>query len=234
MSGVSPQLKELVLAYKSARRPSEAETARVLEGLRARLGDGAITGAESTQLAAKSTGLLTGKGLVVGLASFAVVGGIWFFASPNPRAASSVPNTPASAATTESAAVAVSQPEAMPPSAPTPPAPETSGVAADVPSPTPRSAPSHHVRDRLAEEVALLSRAQAAIRNGKPTVALDVLNEHERKFGNGLLSEERIAARVRALCALGRTSEADAQLARLSPKSLHGQSPQACGSRKSN
>jgi hypothetical protein len=86
----------------------------------------------------------------------------------------------------------------------------------------------------LAEEVALLSRAQAAIRNGKPTVALDVLNEHERKFGNGLLSEERIAARVRALCALGRTSEADAQLARLSPKSLHGQSPQACGSRKSN
>ena len=60
-----------------------------------------------------------------------------------------------------------------------------------------------------------------------------LLNEHERRFGNGLLAEERIAARIQALCALGRTTEADAQLARLSPKSLHGEpARQACSSRK--
>jgi hypothetical protein len=87
----------------------------------------------------------------------------------------------------------------------------------------------------LAEEVAIIARAETALRSARPALALEVLNEHERKFGNGLLAEERIAARAQALCALGRTAEADAQLTQLSPNSLHGQpSQKACGPRKSN
>ena len=96
-----------------------------------------------------------------------------------------------------------------------------------------RAVASHHGRDNLSEEVAILSRAETELHAGRPAVALRLLDEHERKFGNGLLAEERIAARVQALCALGRTTEADAQLARLSPKSLHGeQARQACSSSK--
>jgi hypothetical protein len=80
-----------------------------------------------------------------------------------------------------------------------------------------------------------MSRAEVAINSGRPAAALEVLSEHERKFGNGLLKEERIAARVQALCALGRNAEAEAQLAQLSSKSLHEtESRQACGWRKSN
>jgi hypothetical protein len=74
----------------------------------------------------------------------------------------------------------------------------------------------------LSEEVAIISRAETALRGGKPAAAIEILNEHERKFSNGLLAEERIAAQAQALRALGRTAEADAQLTKLSPNSLHG------------
>ena len=84
-------------------------------------------------------------------------------------------------------------------------------------------------RDRLSEEVSLLSRAETALHSGKLEAALTLLDEHERKFTSGLLAEERIAARVQALCALGRKAEADAQLVRLSSQSLHAsRAPQAC------
>jgi len=96
-----------------------------------------------------------------------------------------------------------------------------------------RVAAFHHSRDALAQEVALLSRAAAALHDGNPTQALVALNEHEQKFPRGWLAEDRTAARIRALCALGRSTEADAVAARLSPTSLHGQPVQgACGTRK--
>jgi hypothetical protein len=50
-----------------------------------------------------------------------------------------------------------------------------------------------------------------------------------------LLAEERTAAKIQALCMLGRVSDADKQLGRLSPQSLHGEtSRQACSAAKSN
>ena len=68
-------------------------------------------------------------------------------------------------------------------------------------------------RDGLAEEVALLSRAETELRAGRPAKALLVLAEHQRKFPRGALAEERTAARIQALCALGLRDEANAQLA---------------------
>lgn len=93
-----------------------------------------------------------------------------------------------------------------------------------------------HTGDRLAEEVALISRAQNEISAGRSGNALKLLDEHQRKFPKGLLSEERVAARVQALCALGRTTEASAQLNRLSPNSLHhrGQSDSPCATKADN
>jgi hypothetical protein len=79
--------------------------------------------------------------------------------------------------------------------------------------------------------VAILSQAERALSAGQYQVALRSLDEHRRKFPNGALAQERIAARVQALCGLGRTSDAQAELARLarlSPKSPHGVRPNVC------
>ncbi len=235
MSDLSPELMELVLAGKSAARPSEADSARVMAALRARLGDAAVLGAETGRAAAgSSSGFAFGKVAAIGIAGLAVAGGFWFFTARTPRVVSSEPQAIPSVAATIAAETAV-VPAAMASSAPVSPQLDEAALSGSnkVEHSDARAVASHHGRDSLSEEVAILSRAETELHAGKPEAALRLLNEHERRFGNGLLAEERIAARVQALCALGRTSEADAQLARLSPKSLHGeQARQACSPQK--
>ena len=124
------------------------------------------------------------------------------------------------------AAVTLPEPTA-PPAPPAPPAPVVDMPVEAVPSAsvsTARRAP-----DRLAEEVAILSRAETELHAGRHQSALRVLEEYERKFSNGKLSQERAAARILALCGLGRTGEANAALARLSRGSLlEGTAREAC------
>jgi hypothetical protein len=235
---LSPELREFVQVSRSVLRPTEADSARILESLRAHLGDAAIVGVQTAQAAvtSASTSFLFGKGSLMSLVGLAMLGGIWFFAAHNPRSAMRDANVVASVATPASATMALA-PNLPSSNTPMSTEPVASGAVANLSADADKSRPaaSHHVHDRLAEEVAIIARAEAALRGGRPAVALEVLNEHERKFGNGLLSEERIAARAQALCALGRGAEADAQLTQLSPNSLHGQpSRKACGARKSN
>jgi hypothetical protein len=76
----------------------------------------------------------------------------------------------------------------------------------------------------LALEVAILSRASSDLYGGRPANALKALEEHQRRFPAGALAEERTAARIRALCALGRVNEAQTDLTMLSrstPDSPH-------------
>ena len=63
-------------------------------------------------------------------------------------------------------------------------------------------------RDALAEETQLLRDANAATRTGDAGRALSLLDEHARRFPRGVLSEERDAERVLALCGAGRVGEA--------------------------
>jgi hypothetical protein len=84
-------------------------------------------------------------------------------------------------------------------------------------------------RDSLSEEAAILSRAQSELHAGRATSALQVVAEHERKFKRGILAQERVAVKIQALCALGRSSEANALMGGLSAQSLTGDSArQAC------
>ncbi len=227
MSNLSPQLQELLLATKAANQPTDADASRIFEALRTRLGDAAVLGSTADLPAAKGSGVAFGKLAAAGLAGLALLGGLWFVTARNHKSTEVHPTTAVSVAEPSTIAMAPS------PVAPAPleaakentVLPAASGERAEA-----KAASSHHTRDSLSEEVSILSRAETALHSGKPEVALRLLGEHERKFGNGQLREERIAARVQALCALGRTSEADTQMARLSPKSLHGKS-QACGSR---
>ncbi len=239
MSELSRELQDLVLACKAANLPTEGDSARVLAGLRACLGDAAVLGAKASQAAAStSSGLLVGKVSAVSLAGLALIGGIWFFTARNHQDASEGTNGASSvvAATSVEMISEPSSPVATPPAAVTAEAntatPNNDGANNVEPRPV---ASQRRSRDKLAEEVALLSRAETALHSGRPAAALEVLNEHERQFGNGILAEERTAARIQALCALGRKAEADAQLARLSPKSLHGGEPgKACGAGRNN
>jgi hypothetical protein len=64
--------------------------------------------------------------------------------------------------------------------------------------------------EQLAEEIELLASANASIRSGEGSRALQLLREFDRRFANAVLKEERAAAGVLALCAAGRQAEAKA------------------------
>jgi len=66
----------------------------------------------------------------------------------------------------------------------------------------------------LAAETRLLAQAQSQLSDGAAARALALLDQHRATFPRGELVPEREAARVLALCALGRTAEAKAAQAR--------------------
>jgi hypothetical protein len=61
-------------------------------------------------------------------------------------------------------------------------------------------------------ETRLLRDAEVSMRSGDASRALLLLDEHAARFPNGVLGEERAAERVLALCALGRTQDARADM----------------------
>lgn len=65
----------------------------------------------------------------------------------------------------------------------------------------------------LAAEAALLQRAQTAQAAGQPAAALLLLEQHAREYPAGVLTPERAALRVVALCAAGREAEGRAEAA---------------------
>jgi hypothetical protein len=241
VSKLGREAQALVDAGRDAQRPTADDRERVLRGLRSRIGDGKTLregGAPPPATGAAKIGtpmlsLLIGGFSVLGLIAFqalrsspAEVGA----SAPLPPVAAPLPPTEAPLPPIE---------EPLPPVAVPPPAvveapsiPEAPS-AAPASTPAPRHASSARRRaDRLADEITLLSRAQTNLHARRFGSALRLLDEHQRKFPNGALTQERLATRVQALCALGRTSEAEvdlARLARLSPPSpLESRAREAC------
>jgi hypothetical protein len=62
----------------------------------------------------------------------------------------------------------------------------------------------------LSREARALSGVQRAVRDGRSSEALALLDQQDRDFPEGELRQERVAARVVALCAAGRASQARA------------------------
>ncbi len=208
MAELKPEAEKLVQATREALRPTHADRERVFAALLPHVGgvglgaDGGSGVAEASTTSAKATLLKISAG-VVGLG---VAGGGLFFAlrsEPTPK---------------ETVAPAPVKP--VPTVAPVAPAPENAAPAGPEPEPAQKRSPaSSRSADNLAQEVAILSRASAELRAGRPAAALKALEEHQREFPGGVLTQERTAARIQALCALGRTKEARSELARLSRKS---------------
>jgi hypothetical protein len=98
-------------------------------------------------------------------------------------------------------------PEAAPMADALTPEPSASVDESASPQPVP-VAPARTARERYALELEVLQPARAAVARGDFSAALSSIAEHQRRFPNGQLSEEREALRVQALSGLGRTEEA--------------------------
>jgi len=85
--------------------------------------------------------------------------------------------------------------------------PDARGASA-TPVAATESVKSAQVDDPLAEETALVARAQSALASGRYDEALSALDDHQRRFPNGVLSQERNGARLLALCGSGRRAQA--------------------------
>jgi hypothetical protein len=138
-------------------------------------------------------------------------------------AASAAP--PAEAAHTDPPDVARAVPvESLPVSHPGPRHPRPHRVPAPSASPEPTPPPAPIDPGSLAEETRLLRQAQEAFDRGDAQGALALARQHEAKYPNGTLYEERMVLRILALCALGRPAEAGAvarQVLRSAPGSPH-------------
>jgi hypothetical protein len=220
MSRLSPKAEKLVRAGRAALRPSDADRARIFQALLPQLGGNpGIDGGNAPPTPPAAATPILVKTLTVLVGVVVVGGGLFFTLRPAPPSAMTAVATPtpptAAPVPVDDARQGADVPVAQPPSIKKP----TVGA---------RSA------DSLAREVAILSRASADLHAGRPAAALAALAEHQRRFPTGMLALERSAARVQALCALGRTEEARVELARLSrtsPSSPHeARARKACGS----
>jgi hypothetical protein len=226
VSQSGPEGRSLIEAGRKAFQPTPADRERVLQALRARIPaeGGALGGPTAAAATAKGTAWLVTSAAAVGFAVTAAV--LW------PRPAGQAPRSPGSAPSSS----AVETGHAAP--SPGNTLPEAAGAAASATAmasgrSAARSSP-HPSSDRLAEEVAILSRAESERHARRFASALAVLEEHRRKFPRGSLTQERMAARIRVLCGLGRVREAEAELAtlkRVSPRSLHLPANTACAAK---
>lgn len=201
MSELSPEAKALLAALAPSHDPPPDAAARVRAAVAARVAAPPVP---------RRWPWIAGVGVAAVLAAVAL----------SRRAPEAPPPPPP--------AVRVAPPALPPPPAPAPPA---AVVANDVPA---AQEPVIAVRrprradppaDDLAGELLLIQRAQRALARGDGAEALDAVDAHARAYPRGRLTEERDAARVLALCALGRADASRAAAARFIAR--HPDSPQA-------
>jgi hypothetical protein len=220
---LNSKAEELVRAGRAALRPTDADRERVFQALQPRLGGNPTPeGIERLSTAPAKANVAIAK-LTAAIVGMSVAGAGMFV-----MLRTKVP--PAGlAATVEVKSEAVPQEpiDQIPESAP-------SAVPPGQPADEKRAPAAPRSADSLAKEVAMLSQASADLHAGRPAAALTVLDEHQRKFPHGGLVQERTSARIQALCALGRMTEAQDELARFartSPNSPHlARARKACGS----
>lgn len=222
MAELSVRARELTRAGRNLGCPTLVDRVRIEHALRVRFGSAvlplaaggmAVAGRAPWQL---SSTVATSAAAFVGAS---VMCGIVFSAyrKSEPLRAHATPTAAIStnAAPTEQTNALLS-PSAQPPSAPS----------------TQTSPARRTASDRLAKEVALLGRATSSLHAGHPEEALKALDDYRREFPHGLLTEELHAARVQALCQLGRRAEARVALGELKPDSLAAaRAEQICGGR---
>ena len=213
MSTLSPKGQALVRAGQRAYQPTAADRERLLGRMRSQLGDAALPADMGAAASAAAAGGATWPLISVVVVGVGILGGALFHAWPrgggqdHPQKMQTAP-----VAATPQASEPVAPPAGEQPtvSVATPPAAEPAALPV---------ASAVRPKDRLAAEVAILSRATRDLRAGRPAEALEALDEYRRRFPKGLLGDEHRAARAQALCSLGRFDEANTKLAELPARS---------------
>jgi hypothetical protein len=221
VSRLASEAQALIHAGRGALRPSSADRARILEALHTRIAapSGPSASGPSVPVPAAAASGFGWPGIALIAVGLGVGGGLVFQAFGGDGA-----DAPVVAAVVSTPAVT-----APAPLAPAAPPATVESVVAPAPAATEARAVSRRPSDRLAEEVEILSRAEKELHAGRFAAALRLLDEHATKFPRGAMKQERVAARIHALCGAGRVSEANAELTRLSPGSLHEESArEAC------
>jgi hypothetical protein len=202
MAPLSPKARAVIESGRDGLRPTAAERERI---------EGVLDASAPTPLGAPRLRTIPWR-LVAPLGvGFALVAGAALFLAQSraPLPAPPVRN-PTAASASAPVNVVVEPPTALREPAPAAsPSPQSASRA-----PLPRPA-SSQPEDGLTQEIALLSRAASALRAGRAGDALQVINEHQRKFPNGVLIVERRAVKAQALCSLKRVAEGRAELAQL-------------------
>ena len=238
MNDLSPEARALLELASGEDSPNREDRVRIRRALAASLTAGVVSssataaaasksalGAASGAVAKSTIGIWLTVGVVAGLAGSAAI----FVSTSKAPSTATAPQHEA----TRTKAPAPQQPPAPPA---TPEAPEAMPATAAVQVEAPqvaakpqslRAAPSAskaapQIATSLAPETALLESARTALGRGDAPGALALLERHEHEFPAGVLLEERLAAKVLALCSLGRRDEAAraaTRLLRLSPTS---------------
>jgi hypothetical protein len=215
MNDLSVEAKALIVRARDADGPGPERRARVKRAVAAALvGASASLGTVGTVAAAGSAGksALTASSLALWLGMGAALGTAVSVPSVVVRLRKPVPAAHVSVPVTQVAPMADARADSArssPVDAPTPTtdAPATT-VAAHPEVRAAESAAPVDAASSLATETRLLEAAQRELASGRARSALSLLDEHASRFPSGALGEERTAARVLSLCALGRMEEA--------------------------
>lgn len=236
MKDMSREANQLVHAGREEFHPTEADRARLMAALTgaATLSVGVAAAAGAQRSLSTMFGVSHAARLLAIALPVAAAGSYWWHAAAQPPqeqlTLAVTPPRPTIAPTPAPAAAQKAETEAQQLELPSEP---SAAVAPDRSSSPAGEALKPGVEIR--QEVALLSKAQAALSRGRPQEALDALSEHATRFPRGVLTEERAATRARTLCALGRRQEAETELKRmerLNPTSAYlARARESCKSR---
>lgn len=156
---------------------------------------------------------LVAVGVSVGTSAVLIAAGIWWAAhAPGPELPPPPPPTPAPQVASSSTSTAVPAPVSPPrPKAPPPRRVAPKGVPPPVVPPSPPPPPASTPEPgTLLQELRLLRKAQAHLKQEQLEAARLVLEEHARLFPKGQVAEERQALQAITLCKLGRPEGRDA------------------------
>lgn len=230
--------RQIMEAARGAYAPSAADRVRNRRSLALRVATATAATASVSWWSSIASALGSKAGIfgVVACLGLGAAGSVSYWQL---RSAPRTPRAAMASASVASADVRHAEPLVLPEvAAPTPSAPAAEARSALLPANTARAtkikpAPPLESGPDVEGEIALLSQAQRALSAGEPKRALQFLDEHARRFPRGTLTEERVAARIIALCKLGHVtrarSEGAAFLRRLPDSPLSERVRAACG-----
>jgi hypothetical protein len=222
MAELSQKARALFLAGRAGLQPTTADRTRVFALLSARIDVNDDLPPPDSVAAGAGTNSKAMFAVVIALVVAAVVthGVLRARLAALPTVTSSRSIAPAVSASVSPRAASASDARVANPGT------VTDHAATDAPATTPSVRAT--ASDRLGEEVAILTRAEAELHTGRFARALQLLDEHTRAFPHGVLTQERRIARAKALCGLGRFAEGRSELERVPGSFANASAREAC------